>query len=112
MNTMLISVNQRIQEVGLRKAIGAKNSAVMLQFLMESVVTTLIGGAIGILGGISVSALAALIIQRLGYHWPFIVAPSSIFLAVMISGAIGVFFGIYPARKASKLNVVEALRYE
>jgi len=112
MNTMLISVNQRIREVGLRKAIGAKNSVILLQFLTESVVITLIGGVIGILGGVVISALAALIIQKLGYHWPFIVTFSSIFLAVFISGLIGIFFGIYPARKASKLNITEALRYE
>jgi len=112
MNTMLISVNQRIHEVGLRKAIGAKNSVIMLQFLMESVVVTLAGGAIGIAGGVAVAALAAVIIQKLGYHWPFIVTPASILLAVLISAAIGIFFGIYPARKAAKLNVVEALRYE
>jgi putative ABC transport system permease protein len=112
MNTMLISVNQRIQEVGLRKAIGAKNSVIMLQFLMESAVITLIGGIIGIIGGILVSLAAALIIQKLGYHWPFVVTLSSVVLAVLISGLIGIFFGIYPARKAARLNVVEALRYE
>ena len=112
MNTMLISVNQRIREVGLRKAIGAKNSAILFQFLIESVVVTLIGGAVGILGGVAISALAALIIQKLGYHWPFIVTFSSIFLAVFISAGIGIFFGIYPARKAAKLNITEALRYE
>ena len=112
MNTMLISVNQRIREVGLRKAIGAKNSVIMLQFLIEAVVITLIGGIVGIISGIAISALAALIIQKLGYHWPFIVIPSSILLAVSISALVGVFFGIYPARKAARLNVVEALRYE
>jgi len=112
MNTMLISVNQRIQEVGLRKAVGAGNSAIMLQFLAESVVVTLIGGIAGIVGGVLVSLAAALIIQQLGYHWPFIVTPSSIALAVLISGFIGIFFGLYPAKKAAKLNVVESLRYE
>jgi len=112
MNTMLISVNQRIREVGLRKAIGAKNSKIMLQFLVESIFVTLLGGVIGIIIGILVTFLAALIIQKLGYHWPFIVTMSSILLATGISLLIGVFFGIYPARKAAKLNIVEALRYE
>jgi len=112
MNTMLISVNQRIQEVGLRKALGAKKSAIMLQFLIESAVTTFIGGAVGIIGGIALAALAAFIIQKLGYHWPFIVTFSSIVLAVLISGLIGIFFGLYPARKAAKLDITEALRYE
>jgi putative ABC transport system permease protein len=112
MNTMLISVNQRIQEVGLRKALGAKNSTIRLQFLMESVVITLIGGIAGIAGGVFVSLIAALVIQRLGYHWPFIVTISSIVLAVFISAIIGIFFGLYPARKAARLNITEALRYE
>jgi putative ABC transport system permease protein len=112
MNTMLISVNQRIREVGLRKAIGAKNSLIMLQFLVESIFVTMLGGIIGIIIGISVTFLAAVIIQKLGYHWPFIVTMSSVLLATGISFLIGIFFGLYPARKASKLNVVEALRYE
>ncbi len=112
MNTMLISVNQRIREVGLRKALGAKNSTIMLQFLVESVFITLIGGVLGILFGVLVSLAAAAIIQYLGYHWPFIVTPFSVALAALISAAVGIIFGIYPARKAAKLNVVEALRYE
>ncbi len=112
MNTMLISVNERIREVGLRKAVGAKNSTIMTQFLMESIVITLIGGTIGIIAGVLISGLAALIIQKLGYNWPFVVTIPSIILAVSISALIGIFFGIYPARKAAILNVVEALRYE
>lgn len=112
MNTMLISVNQRIREVGLRKAIGAKNSVIMRQFLMESVVITLIGGIAGIIGGILVSFLAAIIIQKLGYNWPFIVTISSIVVATLISFLVGIFFGLYPARKAAALQITEALRYE
>lgn len=112
MNTMLISVNQRIQEVGLRKALGAKNSVIMLQFIAESVVITIAGGIVGILIGILVSYLAAVIIQQLGYNWPFVITLSSVLLAVSISALVGIFFGIYPARKAAKLNIVEALRYE
>lgn len=112
MNTMLISVNQRIREVGLRKAIGAKSSMIMLQFLVESIFVTLLGGVIGIVIGILVTFLAAVIIQKLGYHWPFIVTASSIMLATGISLLIGIFFGLYPARRAARLNIVEALRYE
>ena len=93
-------------------AIGAKNSLIMLQFLVESIFVTLLGGVIGIVIGILVTFLAAVIIQKLGYHWPFIVTMSSILLATGISLLIGIFFGLYPARKASKLNIVEALRYE
>ncbi|MFA5871302.1 MAG: ABC transporter permease [Parcubacteria group bacterium] len=112
MNTMLISVNQRIREVGLRKAIGAKNSTVMFQFLVESAVITLTGGIVGIIFGILVSFLTAIIMQKLGYQWPFIVTLSSIILAVLISMIVGIFFGLYPARRAAKFNIVEALRYE
>jgi len=112
MNTMLISVNQRIREVGLRKALGAKNANILAQFLIESVVITLTGGIVGIFFGIGVSFLAALVIQKLGYDWPFIVTMSSILLATSISALVGIFFGLYPARKASKLNITEALRFE
>lgn len=112
MNTMLISVNQRIREVGIRKALGAKNSTILRQFLTESAVITLIGGIIGIITGVFISFITSVIIQKLGYHWPFIITLPSIVLAVFISALIGIFFGIYPARKAAKLNVAEALRYE
>ena len=112
MNTMLISVNERIREVGLRKALGARHSTILFQFLSESVVITLIGGIVGIILGTVVSFLAAVIIQQLGYVWPFIVTPASIFLATAISFLVGIFFGLYPARHASKLNISEALRYE
>lgn len=112
MNTMLISVNQRIREVGLRKALGAKHGTIMVQFLSESVVITLIGGVAGIIAGALVSFLAAIIIQKLGYAWPFIITPSSVLLATAISVLVGIFFGIYPARRASRLNITEALRYE
>ncbi|MDD5489591.1 MAG: ABC transporter permease [Candidatus Moranbacteria bacterium] len=112
MNTMLISVNERIREVGLRKAIGAKNNTVMFQFLMESAVITLAGGVVGIVFGTLVSLLAAIIMQKLGYQWPFVITASSVVLAVVISTAVGIFFGLYPARRAAKYNIVEALRYE
>jgi putative ABC transport system permease protein len=112
MNTMLISVNERIREVGLRKAIGAKNSTVMFQFLIESAVITLAGGIAGIIFGSFISFLVALIMQKLGYQWPFIVTLSSVILAVVISMIVGIFFGLYPARRAAKYNIVEALRYE
>lgn len=112
MNTMLISVNQRIREIGLRKALGAKHRTILFQFLSESVVITLVGGIVGILMGVLVAFLAAVIIQKLGYAWPFVITPSSILLATLISILVGIFFGIYPARRASRLNISEALRYE
>ncbi|MDY0302758.1 MAG: ABC transporter permease [Candidatus Moranbacteria bacterium] len=112
MNVMLIAVNQRINEVGLRKAVGAKNSDVMIQFLIESATISFVGGVWGIIFGIAVSYLASVIINSLGYDWKFIISPISILVAVSVSVLIGIFFGLYPARKASKISPMEALRYE
>ena len=112
MNVMLIAVNQRINEVGLRKAVGAKNSDVMVQFLIESATISFVGGVWGIIFGIAVSYLASVIINSLGYDWKFIISPISILVAVSVSVLIGIFFGLYPARKASKISPMEALRYE
>lgn len=112
MNIMLISVHQRVREVGLRKAVGAKNGHIISQFLIEAIFITLIGGILGIIFGMLVSYLAAVIIKSLGYDWDFIIAPSAIVLATSVSVAIGLIFGIYPALKASRVSPMEALRYE
>ena len=112
MNIMYVTVTERTAEIGLRKAVGASNGKITLQFLIETVIITLIGGLIGLLTGILVSFLAAAIIRNLGYSWDFSVSPFSIFLALGVSAAIGLFFGLYPARKAAKMDPVEALRYE
>lgn len=112
MNVMLIAVSQRIKEVGLRKAVGAKNIDVMTQFLVESATISFMGGLVGIIFGVAVSFGASLIINAMGYNWKFIIAPSSIVIAVSVSILIGIIFGIYPARKASKISPMEALRYE
>ncbi|MFA6184240.1 MAG: ABC transporter permease [Parcubacteria group bacterium] len=112
MNVMLIAVNQRIKEVGLRKAVGAKNSDVMLQFLIESATISFMGGLIGIIIGISFSFGASLMINSLGYDWKFIISPSSIVIAATVSIMIGIIFGLYPALKAAKISPMEALRYE
>ncbi|MCF7835602.1 MAG: ABC transporter permease [Candidatus Marinimicrobia bacterium] len=112
MNIMLIAVTERTREIGLRKAIGANNSNIMWQFLMESVVVTLSGGVIGIIVGAIMSFAIAVGAQFLGYDWSFIVSIYSILLAIAVSVSIGLIFGIYPARKASKLNPIEALRHE
>ncbi len=112
MNIMLVSVTERTREIGLRKAIGANNTDITLQFLVETMAITTIGGLLGSVGGIGVSYLATLIIKSLGYGWKFSISPFSIMLAVAVSTGIGLIFGIYPARKASKLQPVEALRYE
>lgn len=112
MNIMLISVNERIREVGLRKALGAKSSHITNQFLAESVSTTVIGGFIGIILGVVAAVLISIVANLLGYNWPFIVKFSSILLAVSVSALVGLVFGLYPARKASRISPMEALRYE
>ncbi len=107
MNIMLVSVAERTREIGTRKALGAKNSSIRLQFIIESVALCLVGGCIGVLTGLILGASAASV---LGYAAS---APlPAIVIAVAFSMAIGVFFGYYPANKAAKMNPIEALRYE
>jgi putative ABC transport system permease protein len=107
MNIMLVSVTERTREIGIRMAIGATEGDVQQQFLIEAVVLSVVGGAIGILSGMGASYM---ITQTLG--WPVLVSPTAIFAAVLFSMAVGVFFGFYPARKAARLDPIEALRYE
>ncbi|MDA3802695.1 MAG: ABC transporter permease [Patescibacteria group bacterium] len=112
MNIMLVSVTERTREIGLRKAIGAKNNHIRLQFLFESIVLTLIGGIIGLLIGIFFAWLVSVVVQSLGYDWAFVISFSSFAIAIGLSTVIGVIFGFYPANRASKLDPIEALRYE
>src|SRR5574341_57956 len=107
MNIMLVSVTERTREIGIRMAIGATEADVQRQFLIEAVVLSMIGGAIGIVFGVGSSLL---ITNMLG--WPVLVSPLSIVVAVFFSAAVGIFFGFYPARKAASLDPIEALRYE
>lgn len=112
MNIMLVTVSERTREIGLRKAVGATRHKIRNQFLFESTILTLAGGAIGILVGIIISYLIALGARLAGYDWAFIISPSAILLAVGVSVATGVIFGLYPAMKAAKLDPIVALRYE
>ena len=112
MNIMLANVQERTREIGLRKAVGAKSSYIVTQFLIESVVITFLGGVIGIILGILISILVAKIAQFMGYKWDLVITLGSILLGCGVSVGIGLIFGIIPARRASKLDAIEALRYE
>src|SRR5215831_17980874 len=107
MNIMLVSVTERTREIGLRMAIGARGRDVLLQFLVEAVVLSLFGGAIGILLGFGLSQGVTLWMQ-----WPTAVSPGAVAVSFGFAGAIGVFFGFYPARKAAALDPIDALRFE
>ena len=114
MNIMLVSVTERTQEIGLRKALGAKKRDILFQFLVEAVILCLVGGAVGILAGYGLGTGLAKIITAItkGEGWPATISTQSIITAVGTASAIGVIFGLYPARKAARLQPVEALRYE
>jgi len=107
MNIMLVSVTERTREIGIRMAVGAYPRDIRKQFLFEALTLSCLGGVIGIACGIGVAAIAA-VIQK----WPAVISLDSVLIAFLFSGAVGVFFGIYPARKASQLDPIEALRYE
>jgi putative ABC transport system permease protein len=107
MNIMLVSVTERTREIGIRKAMGATRKAILTQFLVESTTLSISGGIIGILAGISLSLLAAAVSPL-----PAAISIPSIIAGILMSGLIGIFFGSYPAWRASKLDPIEALRYE
>ncbi len=107
MNVMLVSVTERTREIGVRVAVGATEGAIRLQFLGESVLLSLVGGAAGVLAGIA----GSLVVGRM-LGWPMQMSPEAVLAAALFSIAVGVFFGYYPARKASLLDPIEALRYE
>ena len=107
MNIMLVSVTERTHEIGIRMAIGARSRDILVQFLIEAIVLSLSGGVIGVLLG-----FLATWIVNLATEWNTVIAPANVLLSFGFAGAVGVFFGYYPARKAAALNPIEALRYE
>jgi putative ABC transport system permease protein len=107
MNIMYVSVTERTREIGLRMSIGARGVDILLQFLTEAILISITGGLIGVLLGITSARLVTLFL-----HWPTLITESSIVLSFLVCAITGVFFGYYPAQKASRLDPIEALRYE
>ncbi len=113
MNIMLTTLSQRIREVGLRKALGAKDRDVFIQFLAESSLLTLIGGLLGVISGVGLGIIIAYFIRLFtNFEWYFLITSGEIGLAIGVALIIGIVFGLYPAQKAAKLNPIKALRYE
>jgi putative ABC transport system permease protein len=107
MNIMLVAVTERTREIGLRMAVGARPADVLLQFLGEAVILSLLGGLIGVTIGLCGAAILASTLD-----WPVVVPPTAVVLAFVVTAAVGVAFGFYPAWKASRLDPITALRYE
>ena len=107
MNIMLVSVGERTREIGIRLAVGAKEKNILIQFLIESILLSLVGGVIGTAAGILISKVASALTG-----WPTQISMLSIIVAFLFSALVGIVFGMYPAKKAAALNPIEALRYE
>ena len=107
MNIMLVSVTERTREIGIRMAVGGRSKDILMQFLIEAIILSLFGGLLGMVLGITACKVIAAVIK-----WPIPISWEALLLAFVFTGAIGVFFGFYPANKASKLNPIDALRYE
>ena len=107
MNILLVSVTERTREIGIRMAVGAKRLHIMMQFLIEAMTLSMVGGGIGVLFGVTAARLTSIIAG-----WPIVIEGETILTAFGFSLVVGLFFGLYPANKAARLNPIEALRYE
>ncbi len=107
MNIMLVSVTERTREIGIRMAVGAHGRDILLQFLIEAIILSLMGGTLGILAGWGLSQFVSSY-----FGWPTLVSTTAVIGAFGFSGVVGIFFGFYPARKAAQLDPIDALRYE
>jgi putative ABC transport system permease protein len=107
MNIMLVSVTERTREIGVRKALGATRLNILMQFLIEALTLCMLGGILGILLGIGTAILLSKVMQ-----WNTLISPMAVAVAFAFSAAVGLFFGLWPARRASKLDPIVALRYE
>jgi putative ABC transport system permease protein len=114
MNIMLVSVTERTREIGIRMAVGAKSKDILRQFLVEAILLSFMGGLVGVLLGVGVAIGITSTINAIspGTKWPIVVSPVAIFTALGFAGGVGLFFGYYPARRASMLDPIESLRYE
>lgn len=112
MNIMYVSVTERTFEIGLRKSIGATQKEILWQFLWEAILITAVGGIIGIVIGIGLAAVTSLAAKQFGFDWPFSMPPQAIIIAFVFCAAVGLAFGYYPARRAAKMNPINALGFE
>ncbi|MFO0871008.1 MAG: FtsX-like permease family protein, partial [Pirellulales bacterium] len=114
MNIMLVSVTERTREIGIRMAVGARPRDILRQFLVEAILLSCIGGVIGFLLGVGASVAATLLINSLtsGTKWPIVISMWAALISFLFAAAVGVFFGYYPARRASRLDPIDSLRYE
>lgn len=111
MNIMFVSVSERTHEIGLRKALGASSKNILLQFLIESLVITGLGGLIGVIIGVGISLVGGVAARGQGLDWPLVISWLAVVVAFVVAAAIGLIFGIYPARKAAKLEPIKAIRH-